>query len=57
MSFPVHDDPQVFEILHPGDRLEAKLVVDGENYWLEQILTKGFVADAGGRRRLAQDRA
>ena len=44
MSFPVHDDPQVFEILHPGDRLEAKLVVDGENYWLEQILTKGFVA-------------
>jgi len=44
MSFPVHDDPQVFEILHPGDRLEAKLVVDGGNYWLEQILTKGFVA-------------
>ncbi len=44
MSFPVRDDPQVFEILHPGDRLEAKLVVDGENYWLEQILTKGFVA-------------
>ena len=43
MSFPVHDDPQVFEILHPGDRLEAKLVVDGGNYWLEQILTKGFV--------------
>lgn len=44
MSFPVHDDPQVFEILHPGDRVEAKLVVDGGNYWLEQILTKGFVA-------------
>lgn len=44
MSFPVHDDPQVFEILHPGDRLEAKLVVDGQNYWIEQILTKGFVA-------------
>jgi protein SCO1/2 len=44
MSFPVRDDPQVFEILKPGDRLEAKLVVDGENYWLEQILTKGFVA-------------
>jgi protein SCO1/2 len=43
MSFPVKDDPQVFEILHPGDRLEAKLVVDGGNYWLEQILTKGFV--------------
>jgi len=42
MSFPVHDDPQVFEILHPGDRLEARLVVDGENFWLEQILTKGF---------------
>jgi protein SCO1/2 len=44
MSFPVRDDPQVFEILHPGDRVEAKLVVDGGNYWLEQILTKGFVA-------------
>jgi protein SCO1 len=43
MSFPVRDDPQVFEILHPGDRLEAKLVVDRGNYWLEQILTKGFV--------------
>ncbi|HEY3171910.1 MAG TPA: SCO family protein [Thermoanaerobaculia bacterium] len=43
MSFPVHDDPQVFEILHPGDRLEARLVVDGGNFWLEQILTKGFV--------------
>jgi protein SCO1/2 len=43
MIFPVRDDPQVFEILHPGDRLEAKLVVDGGDYWLEQILTKGFV--------------
>jgi protein SCO1/2 len=43
MSFPVKDDPQVFEILHPGDRLEAKLVVDRGSYWLEQILTKGFV--------------
>ena len=48
MSFPVRDDPQVFEILHPGDRLEAKLVVDGGNYWLEQILTKGFVATPSG---------
>jgi len=43
MSFPVRDDPQVFEILHEGDRLEAKLVVDGADYWLEEILTKGFV--------------
>ena len=43
MAFPVKDDPQVFEILHPGDRLEAKLVVDRGSYWLEQILTKGFV--------------
>jgi protein SCO1/2 len=43
MSFPVRDDPQVFEILHGGDRLEAKLVVDGGDYWLEEILTKGFV--------------
>lgn len=43
MSFPVRDDPQVLEILHEGDRLEAKLVVDGGDYWIEEILTKGFV--------------
>jgi protein SCO1 len=43
MSFPVRDDPQVFEILREGDRLEAKLVVDGGDHWLEEILTKGFV--------------
>ena len=48
MSFPVRDDPQVFEILRAGDRLEAKLVVDEGDYWLEQILTKGFVASASG---------
>ena len=48
MSFPVRDDPQVFEILRAGDRLEAKLVVDERDYWLEQILTKGFVASASG---------
>lgn len=44
MSFPVRDDPQVFEILRAGDRLEAKLVVDEGDYWLEQLLTKGFVS-------------
>jgi len=44
MSFPVRDDPQVFEILRAGDRLEAKLVVDDGDYWLEKVLTKGFVA-------------
>jgi protein SCO1/2 len=46
MDYPVRDDPQVFEILHEGDRIEAKLVVDADdqaNFWLEQILTKGFV--------------
>ncbi len=48
MSFPVRDDPQVFEILRAGDRLEAKLVVDEGDYWIEQILTKGFVASASG---------
>jgi protein SCO1 len=46
MSFPVRDDPQVFEILKAGDRLEAKLVVDEGDYWIEGILTKGFVATA-----------
>jgi protein SCO1/2 len=44
MSFPVRDDPKVMEVLRPGDRIEAALVVDGEDYWLEKILTKGFVA-------------
>jgi protein SCO1/2 len=43
MSFPVRDDPQVFEIVNEGDRVEAKLVVDRGDYWLEEILTKGFV--------------
>jgi len=43
MSFPVHDDPQVIRILRPGDKIEATLVVDGSRYWLEKIVTKGFV--------------
>lgn len=43
MSFPVRDDPKVVQILRPGDRIEATLVVDGGNFWLEKILTKGFV--------------
>jgi protein SCO1/2 len=43
MAFPVRDDPRVFEILHEGDRVEAKLVVDRGDFWLEEILTKGFV--------------
>src|SRR5688572_33052935 len=47
MSFPVRDDPQVFEILRAGDRLEAKLVVDDGDYWLEKVLPKGFVATTG----------
>ena len=44
MPFPVRDDPQVMRILRPGDRIEAALVVDRDGYWLEKILTKGFVA-------------
>ena len=43
MPFPVRDDPKVLQILRPGDRIEATLVVDGGNFWLEKILTKGFV--------------
>jgi protein SCO1/2 len=43
MPFPVRDDPKIVQILRPGDRIEAALVVDGENFWLEKILTKGFV--------------
>lgn len=43
MPFPVRDDPKVVQILRPGDRIEATLVVDGGNFWLEKILTKGFV--------------
>jgi protein SCO1/2 len=43
MPFPVRDDPKVVQLLRPGDRIEASLVVDGEKFWLEKILTKGFV--------------
>jgi protein SCO1/2 len=43
MAFPVRDDPKVLEILRPGDRIEATLAVENDRYWLEQILTKGFV--------------
>jgi hypothetical protein len=43
MAFPVRDDPGVVAILRPGDRIEATLVVDGPKFWLEQVLTKGFV--------------
>ena len=43
MPFPVRDDPKVVGLLRPGDRIEATLVVDGGTYFLEEILTKGFV--------------
>jgi protein SCO1/2 len=43
MPFPVRDDPRVIGLLRPGDRIEATLVVDGGAYFLEEILTKGFV--------------
>jgi protein SCO1/2 len=43
MPFPVRDDPRVMRFLRPGDRIEAALVVEGDRYWLEKILTKGFV--------------
>jgi protein SCO1/2 len=43
MPFPVRDDPKVVGLLRPGDRIEATLVVDGGAYFVEEILTKGFV--------------
>ena len=43
MDFPVRDDPKIIEFLRPGDRIEARLVVDGSTYFLEEVLTKGFV--------------
>ena len=43
MPFPVRDDPQVTRLLRPGDKIEATLVVEKERYWLEKILTRGFV--------------
>jgi len=48
MAFPVRDDPGVVSILRPGDRIEATLVVDGPKFWLEQVLTKGFVPTPSG---------
>jgi protein SCO1/2 len=51
-TFPVRDDPKVVALLRPGDRIEARLIVDGESRFLEEILTKGFVpsptASGGG---------
>jgi protein SCO1/2 len=43
MPFPVRDDPQVSGLLRPGDRIQATLVVEKDRYWLENILTRGFV--------------
>jgi protein SCO1/2 len=43
MTFPVRDDPKVIEFLRPGDRIEARLIVDGSVFFLEEVLTKGFV--------------
>jgi len=43
MSFPVRDDPKVVALLRPGDRIEARLVVDGNVFFLENVLTKGYV--------------
>ena len=43
MAFPVRDDPKVISFLRPGDRIEATLIVDGDNYFLSDVLTKGFV--------------
>jgi protein SCO1/2 len=34
----------VVSLLRAGDKVEATLVVDRDRYWLEKILTKGFVA-------------
>jgi protein SCO1/2 len=43
MPFRVRDDPRIVALLRPGDRIEAVLVVDGSDAWLEGVLTKGFV--------------
>jgi protein SCO1 len=43
MAFPVRDDPKVISFLRPGDRIEATLIVDRDNYFLTNVLTKGFV--------------
>jgi len=50
-AFAVRDDPKVAALLRPGDRIEARLIVDGDDRFLEEILTKGFVpspAPGGG---------
>ncbi len=48
MTYPVRDDPQVIAILAPGDRIEATLSLQGDRYWLERVLTKGFVPTPPG---------
>lgn len=60
MIFPVRDDPKVFEILREGDRIEAKLVVDAshsEDFWLQDILMKGFVTASASPPSAATPRA
>jgi protein SCO1/2 len=42
MVFPIKDDAQVVAMLRPGDRIEATLHVEGRNFWLDKIVTKGF---------------
>jgi protein SCO1/2 len=42
-SLPARDDPKVIGLLRPGDRIEARLVVDGDARFVDEILTKGFV--------------
>jgi protein SCO1/2 len=42
MVFPIKDDAQVVKMLRPGDKIEATLHVQGRNYWLEKIVTRGF---------------
>ncbi|HEY7369190.1 MAG TPA: copper-binding protein, partial [Thermoanaerobaculia bacterium] len=42
MVFPIKDDAQVVAMLRPGDRIEATLHVEGRDFWLDKIVTKGY---------------
>lgn len=44
MAFPLRDD-HAFEVLEAGDRIAASLVVDGTNYWLEELVVTKVTTD------------
>ena len=56
MDFPIRDDPKVIAFLRPGDRIEARLVVDGGNLLPRRGADEGLRPDADALRRRRRSR-